>query len=141
DLFFGPKNADDIEVESNGVKVLFDRASARRANGIRISWVAGGAGDGAFKIENPNEPPRVKPLSATELQGWIAQKKPFELFDVRGDDERKIAKIDRAKPLDAEGEKHLLGLAKDAAIVFHCHHGGRSRNAAERMLREGFKNV
>jgi monothiol glutaredoxin len=140
ELYFDAKKAGDIEVESNGVKVLFDRASAQRANGIRIAWVDTPEG-GAFKIDNPNEPPRVKPLSVSELEGWIAQKKPFELFDVRGDDERKLAKIDRATALDADGEKKLFALAKDTTIVFHCHHGMRSRNAAERVLREGYTNV
>jgi monothiol glutaredoxin len=140
ELYFDAKKPGDFEVESNGVKVLFDKQSAKRGDGIRISWVQTADG-GAFKIDNPNEPPHVKALSPGELASWIEQKKPFELFDVRGEDERKLAKIDRAKPLDAEGEKHLFSLPKDAAIVMHCHHGGRSRNAAERMLREGYTNV
>jgi monothiol glutaredoxin len=140
ELYFDAKKAGDIEVEANGVKVLFDKASAKRADGIRVAWVETPDG-GAFKIDNPNEPARVKPLSVTELQGWIEQKKPFELFDVRPDEERKLAKIDRATALDAAGEKKLLSLPKDATIVFHCHHGPRSRNAAERVLREGYTNV
>ncbi len=138
ELYFDAKKPGDFEVESNGVKVLFDRQSASRANGLRISWVADG---GAFKIDNPNEPARVKPLMPTELQKWREQRKPFELFDVRGEDERRTAKLDFDKPLDAEGEKHLLSLPKDTAIVFYCHSGRRSRNAAERVLREGFTNV
>jgi monothiol glutaredoxin len=140
ELYFGPKKDGDVQVTANGVGILFDRASAKRADGISIQWVETPDG-GAFKIDNPNEPARVKPLSVNELASWIEQKKPFELFDVRGDDERKLAKIDRARSLDVEGEKHLLGLPKDAAIVFHCHHGMRSRNAAERFLREGYTNV
>jgi monothiol glutaredoxin len=140
ELYFGPKKDGDVEVAANGVAVLFDRASAKKANGISIKWVETPDG-GAFKIENPNEPPRVKPLTVTELSKWIADGKAFDLFDVRGDDERKIAKIDRARALDTAGEKHLLGLAKDAPIVFHCHHGMRSRNAAERFVREGYTNV
>ena len=63
------------------------------------------------------------------------------LFDVRPEDERSRAKIEAARSLDAAGEKHLLGLDKSTPIVFHCHHGMRSRNAAERFVREGFKNV
>ena len=140
ELYFRPKKEGDLEATSNGVTVLFDRASAKKANGISIHWVETPDG-GAFKIENPNEPARVKPLSTTELANWMKEGKAFDLFDVRGDDERKIAKIERARALDAEGEKHLLSLAKDAPIVFHCHHGMRSRNAAERFLREGFTNV
>ena len=140
ELYFGPKKAGDIEVVVSGVTVLFDKASAKRADGIRINWVDTADG-GAFKIENPNEPARVKQLTAPELKAWIDESKPFELFDVRGDDEHKIAKIDRARALDVDGEKHLLGLDKSTAVVFQCHHGMRSKSAAERFLREGFTNV
>jgi monothiol glutaredoxin len=140
ELYFGTKQAGDVEVQANGVTVLFDRESAERANGLHIAWVETADG-GAFKLDNPNEPPRVKSLSATDLKGWIDQGKAFDLFDVRPEDERKLAKIDRAKALDVEGEKHLAGLAKGAAIVFHCHHGMRSRNAAERFVRDGYTNV
>ncbi len=140
ELYFGPKQAGDVEVAANGVKVLFDRASAKRANGMRIGWVETSDG-GAFKIENPNEPPRVRSVSAGELKTWIDRGKDFQLFDVRGEDERRIAKIDRAKALDDAGEKDLEALPKDTTLVFMCHHGMRSRNAAERYLRAGYTNV
>ena len=140
ELYFGPKQPGDLEVVASGVTVLFDKASAKRADGISIKWVATPDG-GAFKIENPNEPARVKPLTATELKSWMDEGKTFEIFDVRGEDERNIAKIDRAHMLDAAGEKRLLGLDKTTPIVFQCHHGMRSKSAAERFLREGFANV
>lgn len=140
DLYFGPKKAGDVEVAVSGVKILFDRASAKRAEGIRIAWVETPDG-GAFKIENPNEPARVKSVSATELKAWFDEKKKFELFDVRPETERQLAKLEQARSLDAAGEEYLLGLDKATPIVFHCHHGMRSRNAAERFLREGYKNV
>lgn len=140
ELYFGPKQAGDLEVVASGVTVLFDKASAARADGIRIQWVDTSDG-GAFKIENPNEPARVKSLTAAELKAWMDEGKPFELFDVRGEDERNVAKIDRAHMLDSAGEKLLLGLDKHTPIVFQCHHGVRSKSAAERFLREGFTNV
>ena len=132
--------AGDLEVVVSGVTVLFDKASAKRADGIRVQWVDTPDG-GAFKIENPNEPARVKSLTAPELKTWIDEKKPFELFDVRTEDERKLANIEGARPLDMDGEKHLLTLDKKTPIVFQCHHGMRSKSAAERFLREGFTNV
>jgi len=140
ELYFGPKQAGDIEVVVSGLTVLFDKTSAKRADGINIMWVDTPDG-GAFKIENPNEPARVKSLTAPELKKWIDDKKSFELFDVRGEDERAVAKIDQARALDEAGEKHLLGLDKKTAIVFQCHHGMRSKSAAERFLTEGFTNV
>jgi len=140
ELYFGPKQAGDVEVVVSGVTVLFDKQSAKRADGLSVAWVETADG-GAFKIENPNEPARVKPLSATELKKWMDEGKSFELVDVRGEDERAVAKIARARALDDEGEKHLRSLDKKTPIVFQCHHGMRSRNAAERYVREGFTNV
>ena len=34
-----------------------------------------------------------------------------------------------------------MGLDRNAPIVFLCHHGPRSPNVAEQVLREGFKKV
>ncbi len=140
ELFFGPKKAGDLEVTASGVTFLMDAASARRADGVSIDFVETPDG-GAFKIENPNEPPRVKPMSPKELKALFDKGEPVELFDVRTPAEREQAKIARAVHLDEAGEKRLLGLPKDARVVFHCHHGGRSRQAAERLLKEGWKNV
>ncbi|WXB20311.1 hypothetical protein LZC94_40810 [Pendulispora albinea] len=65
----------------------------------------------------------------------------FELFDVRTPEERAIARLDIARHLDDAGVDYLQGLPKDATIVFHCHHGMRSRAAAERFLSAGFTRV
>ena len=66
----------------------------------------------------------------------------LHLFDVRTDKERATAKIDLARWLDDGGRADLEALPKDAAIVFHCHHGGRSSQAAaEHYLSKGWKNV
>ncbi|MDP8999698.1 MAG: Grx4 family monothiol glutaredoxin [Myxococcota bacterium] len=139
DLHFGPKAPGDIEVTSSGVVVHVAAASADRANGIAIDFVSGPKGMG-FKIDNPNEPPRVKPIGPKELRALLEQGK-IELFDVRPDPERALASIDRARKLDAEGQRYLVALHKDAAIALHCHHGSRSRAAAEQLLQDGFTNV
>ncbi len=83
----------------------------------------------------------MKPMSVKELKALYDKNEAVELFDVRTPDERKIAVIAQAHHLDADGEKRLLSLPKDAKIVFHCHHGRRSRVAAERLVREGWRNV
>jgi monothiol glutaredoxin len=140
DLYFGPKKAGDVEVIANGVTICFDRASAQKADGVRIAWVETPDG-GAFRIDNPNEPPRVKTISGPELKKWMDEGKTFEMFDVRTEEEQRLATIERAKPLDGEGEKTLLSLDKATPVVFMCHHGMRSRSAAERVLRDGFKQV
>jgi monothiol glutaredoxin len=140
DLFFAPKKAGDIVVQSSGITICLDPASASRADGMSIDFVQSNDGAG-FKITNPNEPPHVKPLRAPELKAML-DKGEVELFDVRPETERARAKIDAAKPLsDPSVQAYLEGLPKDRAIAFHCHHGIRSRNAGESLLREGFTNV
>ncbi len=140
ELYFATKNPGDVEVRAGGLAVLLDPASAKRADGLRISWVETSDG-GAFKIDNPNEPPRVKGLGVRELAQWIEQGKTFELLDVRSEDERSLARIERARPLDSDAESRLATLPKETPMVFVCHHGMRSRSIAERFLREGYANV
>ena len=82
----------------------------------------------------------MKPIDPKALKGLLDAGN-VELFDVRPDDERARASIAQAKKLDAAGQEYLFGLKKDAAVALHCHHGVRSRSAAEQLLREGFTNV
>jgi monothiol glutaredoxin len=140
DLYFGPKRAGDLEVKVGALTFFVDPETAPRADGVQIDFVhsAGGAG---FKLTNPNEPARVKLMNVSELAALKKSGKAFELFDVRPDVERARAKIDWARPYDADGEAHLAGLPKDAPVVFHCHHGVRSRRAAEEAVRDGHTNV
>jgi monothiol glutaredoxin len=138
DLFFGPREAGEIEVDAGGLVLFLDRATARRANGVHIDFVEGDGG--GFKIENPNEPPRVRQIVAPELQAMLARGE-IELFDVRPQAERARASIAGAKPLDAGGQEHLATLPRDRAIAFHCHHGIRSQAAAESAIAEGFTKV
>lgn len=139
-LYFGPPERGDIEVEAAGLRVSMNRGTAQRAEGLVIDFVTGPDGAG-FKLSSPLEPAKVKALTARELKAWLDQEKAFELFDVRTDREREIARIQGAKVLDKDGEEHLLSLSKETPIVFHCHHGVRSRSAAEHFLSQGFKNV
>lgn len=140
ELYFGPRQPGDVEVQAGGVVFLLDRASARRAEGLSIDFVEGPSG-GGFKLESPNEPAKVKELTPTALKEMMDRGEALELFDVRTDQERKIAKIEGARHLDAESQRYLEQLDKGARIVFHCHHGVRSRAAAEHYLAKGFRNV
>jgi monothiol glutaredoxin len=139
DLYFAPKQEGDLEVTANGVSFLVDPTSAKRADGVTIDYVDGPQGAG-FKIDNPNAPPTVREISARELATMLAGAEAVHLFDVRTDKERQIACIDGAMPFE-EGRSKLESLDKDALLVFHCHHGARSRAAAEQYLRQGFRRV
>jgi monothiol glutaredoxin len=139
-LFFGPAEGKEISVEASGVKILLDRASARRADGLTIDFVEGPGGAG-FKIQSPQEPARVKQLSPAELKGMMDAGETFRLFDVRTPRERAIASLPGAVLLDEEARRTLGELPRDTPLVFHCHHGGRSQAAADHFLAAGFQKV
>lgn len=140
DLYFGPVEKGEIALEVSGIRMAMNRGSAQRGEGLVIDFVEG-AGGGGFKLTSPLEPARVKPLSVKELKAWIDEKKAFVLYDVRTEREREIASIAGSTLLDKEGEEGLASLDKDTILVFQCHHGVRSRSAAEHYLLKGFKNI
>jgi monothiol glutaredoxin len=63
------------------------------------------------------------------------------LVDVRTEEERAIATIDGSRLLDRAYHDALLLLDRDTAIVFQCHHGIRSQQAAEYFRHQGFRNL
>ncbi len=132
---FGPKNPGDFEVVSNGVTVLIDRSSARRADGITLDYKPGSGG--GVVIDNPNEPPGVEQLDVFQLQELL-QSGAVTLIDVRTPQEREAASIDGAVPFTPA---QLQTLSKDTPLAFLCHHGIRSQQAAEHFLRQGFTRV
>jgi monothiol glutaredoxin len=144
DLHLGPKEPGDVEVNVGGGVTLFVQgASAVRADGLKIDFVT--EGGGGFKLENPNEPPRVKSMDVDALKRWLDKRArgeaKLELYDVRPQRERDLASIDGAKMLTAEVEEALAEVDRGTMLVFHCHHGMRSRSAAEHFLQQGFRNV
>lgn len=140
DLSLDAPQPGDFAVEVHGLKLLFDRASARLADGLRIEFVEGPDG-GGFRIDNPNAPPQVRQLSARELKARLDAGEPLRLYDVRTPQERTIAVLPGAIHLDERAMAELETLPKDTPLVFHCHHGMRSQAAAEHFVRKGFRNV
>jgi len=129
----------DFEVDADGVKVLVDRESAKRADGIVIDFVA--EGGGGFRIDNPNAPPGIRDLEPAELKRMLDAGEPVRLYDVRTPEEREIASIEGAVLLDEAAVQEIHGLDKDTVMVFMCHHGSRSQAAAQRFVAEGFRKV
>jgi monothiol glutaredoxin len=139
-LDLGPRESGDVTVESAGVVLQLDRASAGRAEGVTIDFIE--ASDGAgFKIDNPGRPTTVKEVAPKELKALLDSGKVEHFYDVRTDKERGVAKIAGARHLDDATMAAIEGLPRDTPLAFHCHHGGRSRGAAEHFLKLGFKNV
>ena len=139
DLSIGTPRAGDLVVETGGLSLLVDRMSAARAEGIVIDWIETPDG-GAFKIDNPNEPPRVKPIDAAALQARL-EKGPLEIFDVRSPSERDLARIEGTKLLDRAAQDYIANLPRSTPLYFHCHSGARSQAAAEHFLQQGFTEV
>ena len=137
----GPMEGHEIRAESNGVTLLFDVASAQKANGLSIDVEETVQGT-AFKIDNPNAPPPVGRMSVADLAAARrdAAAAPT-LVDVRTSDERARAVIEGSILLDDEGLRILSALPKDTKLVFHCHTGVRSLSAAEHFRAEGFTDV
>ena len=139
-LSIGPVNPQDIVVENNGCRIALDRASARRADGVEIDYAEGADGP-AFRITNPNGPPQVKTMSVQALKAALGSGQSLELFDTRTPAERDQALIEGSRLLDAEAQKYIQTLPKETPLVFVCHHGQRSRQAADFFLNLGFRNV
>ena len=129
----------DFEIDAGGVKLIIDPMSAKRADGITIDYASDNGG--GFRIDNPNEPARVRPLPPAELKAMLARGERPRLIDVRSEQEHGIARIEGGVLLDAELEHQLEELDRDTPLVFFCHHGMRSGAAAERFAKEGWKRV
>lgn len=144
DLSIGTRRPGDIEIESNGVRLVMDRRSARRAPGVTIGFVDGPDGAG-FKIDNPNAPPQVRELSVAELAHRLADARrdgaPLHLYDVRTEQEQAIARLEGAVLLDANTAELIEALPRETPLYFHCHHGGRSLSAGQHFIEQGFVEV
>jgi monothiol glutaredoxin len=139
DLHIGPRQEGDLDASTAGVRLFVGGGSAARAEGVRIDFVKAPNGM-AFKVDNPNQPPRVKGIGPRELKAML-DAGSVQLFDVRPQGERTLASIAQARALDPKGEAELFAMKRDAAVALHCHHGMRSRAAGERLLQDGFTNV
>jgi monothiol glutaredoxin, Grx4 family len=135
-----PTDPNAIAAESNGLRVQFDLASARRADGITIDWVDDLRGRG-LAIDNPNAPRPVQDLSPRDADDQV-RAGGLILVDVRPPEERALASVNVPfRTLDGDQRAQLEALPKDTALAFLCHHGGRSAQAAEQFRAQGFTRV
>ena len=138
-LNLGPADADAVSTEVEGVRVQFDLAGARRAEGLRIDFADDMRGKGLV-IENPNAPPPVSQTSPGEVEARVRAGE-MVLVDVRPPEERAIASVPVPFMTFDAGRADVEALPRDAAIAFLCHGGGRSGRAAEEFRLMGFRNV
>jgi monothiol glutaredoxin len=139
-LSIGPRPASGVVVESGGISFAMDRLSAQRADGLHVDFVDTAEGQ-AFKLDNPNEPPRVRPLSVKALKDRLDRGETLRLIDVRSPGEWETARIHGAELLDSQLHDELTELSPSTVLVFQCHHGHRSQRAAEQFAARGFRQV
>jgi monothiol glutaredoxin len=138
DLFFGPLEPGAVEVDLGELKLYVPRSSVGRAQGVNIGFITGP--NAGFKIDNPNQPPRVVELSVQDAKQML-DRGELQLFDVRPESEGDVARIAAGRTLNDETVDFLRGLSKETPIAFYCHHGMRSRGVAQSVLQEGFRKV
>ena len=138
-LSIAPRTPADIEAITSGIVILLDPISASRADGITID-VSDTPNGQAFKVDNPNAP-QVQKMSVRELKAAIDANEPIQLLDIRTPEERAIAAIPGAVLMNEEEAARIEALPRDTILVLHCHHGGRSQQAAEQFIALGFTQV
>ncbi len=138
-LSIAPRSRADVEAITEGLVLLLDPISASRADGITID-VSDTANGQAFRVDNPNAP-KVRQMSVRELSQLVGSGERFELLDVRTPEERAMAAIPGAVLLNESEAARIETLPRDTKLVLHCHHGGRSQQAAEQFVALGFSQV
>lgn len=138
-LHLAPPDAHAITVEQGGVRVQFDLAGARRAEGLAIDWVDDARGRG-LHIDNPNAPAPVRALSPADAAARLAAG-TLTVVDVRPVEERALAALNAPFLVLDDGLAPFEAMPKDTPLAFLCHHGNRSQQAAEHFRQQGFREV
>jgi monothiol glutaredoxin len=85
----------------------------------------------------PAKPVNISPAEAKEMMD-----QGHTIYDVRTDEEREIAALEGALQLTQQAAQQILDTAdKEAPLVFICHFGGRSGQAAHYFAGQGFQKV
>ena len=80
-------------------------------------------------------------VSPQALAEALRSDTPPRLIDVRTQQEWELSRIPGATLSTEQLTQALMRGAKDTPVVFHCHHGQRSLDAASYLAGHGFKNA
>ena len=81
-------------------------------------------------------------ISVQETHALLNASPTTPLIDVREDFEREIVNLESSLQLTEElAEDMIKAWDRQQLIVFYCHHGWRSRSAADYFLQQGFTQV
>jgi monothiol glutaredoxin len=86
-------------------------------------------------------PPVIEQIDAPTLARMLQGAPGLWLIDVRTEQEWAIARIEGARLLDDALEGEIEALPRDTPLVFQCHHGIRSQQAALHFARRGFTRL
>ena len=138
-LHLAQPEANAVTSVVEGIRVEFDLAGARRADGLRIDWADDVRGKGLV-IDNPNAPPPVRAITpADAIERMRAG--TLKIVDVRPGEERALASVPGDVLNFDLGLDQVEALPKSTALAFLCHHGNRSQQAAEHFRQKGFREV
>lgn len=134
-----PAEGHEIRASANGIDILLDPESARRASGMVIDWVERMSESG-LSVHLPLAPARVRSLSVKELRDKLAAG-ALRVLDVRPPADRARASIAGTDVLDQQSFPAFAALPKSQPLAFLCHHGNSSRQAAEQFRALGFTEI
>ncbi len=84
----------------------------------------------------------VPEIAPAELAAWLAREDAPALLDVREPYEHRIARLEGAELVPMQEVSGAAGrLDRERDVVVYCHHGIRSRAAAEYLRGQGFRRV
>ncbi len=92
-------------------------------------------------IEAPKPPAQVVHISPSDAK-QLLEEASSKMLDVRSPAERELASVDGFQLLDQELVQEMVDKwDRETPLVFMCHFGGRSTQAAEFFCQQGFQNV
>jgi rhodanese-related sulfurtransferase len=94
------------------------------------------------KIKDADDIQRQMTISVEEVNKLMQSNENFHLIDVRETEEWSAANIEGSQLLTRELVKEMVtDWSKDEKIVFFCHTGNRSMEAASYFIEQGFTSV
>ena len=92
-------------------------------------------------VEDAEQLDRRIQVSPVEVAAALRSDDPPRLIDVRSPAEWELARIEGATLMTEVVAELVMRWPKDTPIVFYCHHGQRSMDAASYLAGHGFRNV
>ena len=82
-----------------------------------------------------------KEITVQETAAVLNAENPPRLIDVRQPHEYEIARLENGELLTQELANEMMAWSPETPVIFYCHHGARSMQAAAYFAQQGFTNV